>query len=49
MQEGQYKPHEVDAIIVDDFNKIYGKKAKKQKVEKAKSGALSPEEAMKMF
>ncbi|MGX0075796.1 hypothetical protein ACUXCV_001192 [Staphylococcus warneri] len=39
----------MDAIYVDDFNKIYGKKVKKQKVERAESGALSPEEAMKMF
>ena len=45
IEDMRYKPHEVDAIVMEDFNKYFsGKKRKSQK--RAKSGALSPEQMM---
>ncbi|NJI12023.1 hypothetical protein [Staphylococcus agnetis] len=48
--EAQYKPHEVDQIVMEDFNKIFATKKRKRKASKvAKSGALSPEEMMSLI
>ncbi|MDN6261392.1 MAG: hypothetical protein L0J21_06610 [Staphylococcus simulans] len=42
----QYKPHEVDAIVMEDFNKYFSGKKRKKNAKVAKSGALSPEQMM---
>lgn len=44
----QYKPHEVDAIIMEDFAKYFSGKKRKKNAKVAKSGALSPEEMMSL-
>jgi len=50
IEDAQYKPHEVDQIIMEDFNKIFATKKRKKKASKvAKSGALSPEQMMAML
>ncbi|MBS3670966.1 hypothetical protein JJQ58_00845 [Mammaliicoccus fleurettii] len=49
MEEGQYKIHEVDQIILEDFNDIFAKgKGKKNKVNKIGAGELSPEQILAM-
>ena len=50
IEDAQYKPHEVDQIVMEDFNKIFSTKKRKKKASKvAKSGALSPEQMMAML
>ena len=50
IEDAQYKPYEVDQIVMEDFNKIFATKKRKKKASKvAKSGALSPEQMMAML
>ncbi|WP_181897463.1 hypothetical protein [Staphylococcus felis] len=49
VMEAQYKPHEVDQINMNDFNKIFNGKKRKKNVRRAEAGALSPEEMMALI
>jgi len=50
IEDAQYKPHEVDAIVMEDFNKYFSTKKRKRKASKvAKAGALSPEQMMALI
>ncbi len=50
IEDGQYKIHEIDQIVLDDFNDIYAKgKGKKNKnVQKIGAGELTPEQILAM-
>ena len=50
IEDAQYKPHEVDAIVMEDFDKYFNTKKRKRKASKvAKAGALSPEQMMALI
>ncbi|EHL7177768.1 hypothetical protein KEI92_001907 [Staphylococcus pseudintermedius] len=48
IEDAQYKPHEVDQIVIEDFNKYFATKKRKAK-KVAKVGALRPEQMMALL
>lgn len=47
IEELQYKPHEVDQICIQDFERIFAtKKRKKRAGRRAEAGQLTPEQMM---